>query len=330
MLILAIWKTCSRLLASSWRRIASRSPAGRPCRPCNCSSVLTSSGPMASTGAGAAAAAAADMDRAASAGSIAANEDDDDVAADTDDVASPIAAMVPFTGAAGEGCTAPGEDVNERECVAGARRVFQLSLTASSLALDLQRLELACAFLLTDRLWAVAMADLAQLAVGLHANTAQRMLLTTPSALYSPRPASLSPTSSGPTAMGGQQGPGWVEKLEPFWQLFVTYVVEATAGTEHNLAWWMAAVKASNAYLPDLVTPLQRAQPMNAKMLVVAAAQYVQEGRVQLLSLCCPSQQLRHSTWAGCLMLLPKLQTSHPVLSQASLQQQQGRQQQQL
>ncbi|KAJ9533242.1 hypothetical protein QJQ45_018338 [Haematococcus lacustris] len=34
-----------------------------------------------------------------------------------------------------------------------------------NLALDLQRLELACAFLLTDRLWAVAMADLAQLAV---------------------------------------------------------------------------------------------------------------------------------------------------------------------
>ncbi|KAJ9533218.1 hypothetical protein QJQ45_018356 [Haematococcus lacustris] len=170
-----------------------------------------------------------------------------------------------------------GEDENERECVAAARRVFQLSLTASSLALDLQRLELACAFLLTDRLWAVAMADLAQLAVGLHANTAQRRLLTTPSALYSPRPASLTPTASGPTAMGGQQGPGWVEKLEPFWQLLVTYVVEATAGTEHNLAWWMAAVKASNAYLPDLVTPLQRAQPMNAKMLVVAAAQYVQE-----------------------------------------------------
>ncbi|KAL6760032.1 hypothetical protein V8C86DRAFT_3132859 [Haematococcus lacustris] len=141
-----------------------------------------------------------------------------------------------------------------------ARHVFQLSLTAASLALDLQRLELACAFLFTDRLWAVAMADLAQLAVGLHANTAQRRLLTTPSALSSPRPASLSPTASGPTAMGGQQGPGWVEKLEPFWQLFVTYVVEATAGTEHNLAWWMAAVKAGNAYLPDLVTPLQRAQ----------------------------------------------------------------------
>ncbi|KAJ9505850.1 hypothetical protein QJQ45_010648 [Haematococcus lacustris] len=170
-----------------------------------------------------------------------------------------------------------GEDENERECLAAARRVFQLSLTASSLALDLQWLELACAFLLTDRLWAVAMADLAQLAVGLHANTAQRRLLTTPSALYSPRPASLSPTASGPTAMGGQQGPGWVEQLEPFWQLFVTYVVEATAGTEHNLAWWMAAVKAGNAYLPDLVTPLQRAQPMNAKMLVGAAAQYVQE-----------------------------------------------------
>ncbi|GFH29301.1 hypothetical protein HaLaN_27939, partial [Haematococcus lacustris] len=71
--------------------------------------------------------------------------------------------------------------------------------------------------------------------------------------------------------MGGQQGPGWVEKLEPFWQLCVTYVVEATAGTEHNLAWWMAAVKAGNAYLPDLVTPLQRAQPMNAKMLVVSS-----------------------------------------------------------
>ncbi|KAL6757215.1 hypothetical protein V8C86DRAFT_3135717 [Haematococcus lacustris] len=157
----------------------------------------------------------------------------------------------------------------------------KLSLTASSLALALQRLELACAFLLTDRLWAVAMADLAQLAVGLHANTAQRRLLTTPSALSSPRPASLSPTASGPTAMGGQQGPGWVEKLEPFWQLFVTYVVEATAGTEHNLAWWMAAVKAGNAYLPDLVTPLQRAQPMNAKMLVGAAAQYVQEVRQQ-------------------------------------------------
>ncbi|KAL6760041.1 hypothetical protein V8C86DRAFT_3132865 [Haematococcus lacustris] len=174
-----------------------------------------------------------------------------------------------------------GEDENERECVAGARRVFQLSLTASSLALDLQRLELACAFLLTDRLWAVAMADLAQLAVGLHANTAQRRLLTTPSALPSPRPASLSPTASGPTAMGGQQGPGWVEKLEPFWQLFVTYVVEATAGTEHNLAWWMAAVKAGNVYLPDLVTPLQWAQPMNAKMLVGAAAQYVQEVRQQ-------------------------------------------------
>ncbi|KAJ9533219.1 hypothetical protein QJQ45_018355 [Haematococcus lacustris] len=174
-----------------------------------------------------------------------------------------------------------GEDENERECVSAARRVFQLSLTASSLALDLQRLELACAFLLTDRLWAVAMADLAQLAVGLHANTAQRRLLTTPSALYSPRPASLSPTASGPTAMGGQQGPGWVEKLEPFWQLFVTYVVEATAGTEHTLAWWMAAVKAGNAYLPDLVTPLQRAQPMNAKMLVGAAAQYVQEVRQQ-------------------------------------------------
>ncbi|KAL6760034.1 hypothetical protein V8C86DRAFT_2562902 [Haematococcus lacustris] len=169
------------------------------------------------------------------------------------------------------------QDENERECVAGARRVFQLSLTASSLALDLQRLELACAFLLTDRLWAVAMADLAQLAVGLHANTAQRRLLTTPSALYSPRPASLSPTASGPTAMGGQQGPGWVEKLEPFWQLFVTYVVEATAGTEHNLAWWMVAVKAGNAFLPDLVNQLQRAQPMNAKMLVGAAAQYVQE-----------------------------------------------------
>ncbi|KAJ9533990.1 hypothetical protein QJQ45_027091 [Haematococcus lacustris] len=169
------------------------------------------------------------------------------------------------------------QDENERECVAAARRVFQLSLNASSLALDLQRLELACAFLLTDRLWAVAMADLAQLAVGLHANTAQRRLLTTPSALYSPRPASLSPTAAGPTAMGGHQGPGWVEKLEPFWQLFVTYVVEATAGTEHNLAWWMAAVKAGNAYLPDLVNPLQRAQPMNAKMLVVAAAQYVQE-----------------------------------------------------
>ncbi|KAL6757222.1 hypothetical protein V8C86DRAFT_2628885, partial [Haematococcus lacustris] len=174
-----------------------------------------------------------------------------------------------------------GDDENERECVAAARRVFQLSLTASSLALDLQRLELACAFLLTDRLWAVAMEDLAQLAVGLHANTAQRRLLTTPSALYSPRPASLSPTASGPTALGGQQGPGWVEKLEPFWQLFVTYVVETTAGTEHNLAWWMAAVKAGNAYLPDLVTPLQRAQPMNAKMLVGAAAQYVQEVRQQ-------------------------------------------------
>ncbi|KAJ9533642.1 hypothetical protein QJQ45_026724, partial [Haematococcus lacustris] len=115
------------------------------------------------------------------------------------------------------------EDENERECVAAACRVFQLSLTASSLALDLQRLELACAFLLTDRLWAVAMADLAQLA------------------------------------------------------LFVTYVVEATAGTEHNLAWWMAAVKAGNAYLPNLVTPLQRAQPMNAKMLAGAASQYVQE-----------------------------------------------------
>ncbi|KAL6760046.1 hypothetical protein V8C86DRAFT_3090673 [Haematococcus lacustris] len=170
-----------------------------------------------------------------------------------------------------------GRTKTERECVAGARRVFQLSLTASSLALDLQRLELACAFLLTDRLWAVAMADLAQLAVGLHANTAQRRLLTTPSAISSPRPASLSPTASDPTAMGGQQGPGWVEKLEPFWQLFVTYVVEATAGTEHNLAWWMAAVKAGNAYLPDLVTPLQRAELMNAKMLVVAAAQYVQE-----------------------------------------------------
>ncbi|KAL6760040.1 hypothetical protein V8C86DRAFT_3194705 [Haematococcus lacustris] len=174
-----------------------------------------------------------------------------------------------------------GEGENERECVAGARCVFQLSLTASSLALDLQRLELACAFLLTDRLWAVAMADLAQLAVGLHANTAQRRLLTAPSALPSPRPASLSPTASGPTAMGGQQGPGWVEKLEPSWQLFVTYVVEATAGTEHNLAWWMAAVKAGNAYLPDLVNPLQRAQPMNAKMLVGAAAQYVQEVRQQ-------------------------------------------------
>ncbi|KAJ9533645.1 hypothetical protein QJQ45_026721 [Haematococcus lacustris] len=173
------------------------------------------------------------------------------------------------------------KDENERECVAAARRVFQLSLNASSLALDLQRLELACAFLLTDRLWAVAMADLAQLAVGLHANTAQRRLLTTPSALYSPRPASLSPTASGPTAMGGQQGPGWVEKLEPFWQLFVTYVVEAAAGTEHNLAWWMAAVKTGYAYLPDLVTPLQRAQPMNAKMLVGAAAQYVQEVRQQ-------------------------------------------------
>ncbi|KAJ9533232.1 hypothetical protein QJQ45_018336 [Haematococcus lacustris] len=103
----------------------------------------------------------------------------------------------------------------------------------------------------------------------------------TPSALSSPHPGSLSPTASGPTAMGGQQGPGWVEKLEPFWQLFVTYVVEATAGTEHNLAWWMAAVKAGNAYLPDLVTPLQRAQPMNAKMLVGAAAQYVQEVRQQ-------------------------------------------------
>ncbi|KAL6757213.1 CobW/HypB/UreG, nucleotide-binding domain-containing protein [Haematococcus lacustris] len=284
------------------------------------------------------------------------------------------------------------QDKNERECVAAARHVFQLSLTASSLALALQRLELACAFLLTDRLWAVAMADLAQLAVGLHANTAQRRLLTTPSALNSPRPASLSPTASGPTAMGGQQGPRWVEKLEPFWQLFVTYVVEATAGTEHNLAWWMAAVKAGNAYLPDLVTPLQRAQPMNAKMLVGAAAQYVQEvsgaaesrmrkrfrstaakinnsrvaavvsslmqalvaagearclrlhqqlgaacnvtsqgngltavdqGRVQLLSLSCPSQQLRCSTWAGCLMLQHKLQTSHPVLSQAPLQQEQ-------
>ncbi|KAJ9532178.1 hypothetical protein QJQ45_003923 [Haematococcus lacustris] len=176
---------------------------------------------------------------------------------------------------------AVGEDENERDCVASARRVFQLSLTASSLALDLQRLELACAFLLTDRLWAVAMADLAQLAVGLHANTAQRRLLTTPSALSSPRPASLSPTAPGPTAMGGHQGPGWVEKLEPFWQLFVTYVVEATAGTEHNLVWWMAAVKAGNAYLPDLVTPLQRAQPMHAKMLVGAAAQYVQEVRQQ-------------------------------------------------
>ncbi|GFH19231.1 hypothetical protein HaLaN_16145 [Haematococcus lacustris] len=81
--------------------------------------------------------------------------------------------------------------------------------------------------------------------------------------------------------MGGQQGPGWVEKLEPFWQLFVTYVVEATAGTEHNLAWWMAAVKAGNAYLPDLVTPLQRAQPVNAMMLIGAAAQYVQEVRQQ-------------------------------------------------
>ncbi|KAL6760051.1 hypothetical protein V8C86DRAFT_3194735 [Haematococcus lacustris] len=175
----------------------------------------------------------------------------------------------------------PGEDENEGECVASACRVFQLSLTASSLALDLQRLELACAFLLTDRLWAVAMADLAQLAVGLHADTAQRRLLMFPSALSSPHPASLSPTAAGPTAMGGQQGPGWVEKLEPFWQLFVTYVVEATAGTEHNLAWWMAAVKAGNAYLPDLVTPLQRAELMNAKMLVRAAAQYVQEVRQQ-------------------------------------------------
>ncbi|KAL6760019.1 hypothetical protein V8C86DRAFT_3024591 [Haematococcus lacustris] len=155
--------------------------------------------------------------------------------------------------------------------------MLKLSLTASSLALDLQRLELACAFLLTDRLWAVDMADLAQLAVGLHANTAQRRLLTPPSALSSPHPSSLSPKAAGPTAMGGQQGPGWVEKLEPFWQLFVTYVVEATAGTEHNLAWWMAAVKAGNAYLPDLVNPLQRAQPMNAKVLVGAAAQYVQE-----------------------------------------------------
>ncbi|GFH10483.1 hypothetical protein HaLaN_05804 [Haematococcus lacustris] len=162
---------------------------------------------------------------------------------------------------------------------------MRTSVYLTGLALDLQRLELACAFLLTDRLWAVAMADLAQLAVGLHANTAQRRLLTTPSALYSPRPASLSPTAAGPTAMGGHQGPGWVEKLEPFWQLFVTYVVEATAGTEHNLAWWMAAVKAGNAYLPDLVNPLQRAQPMNAKMLVVAAAQYVQELQLQQLSL---------------------------------------------
>ncbi|KAJ9532559.1 hypothetical protein QJQ45_010635 [Haematococcus lacustris] len=128
-----------------------------------------------------------------------------------------------------------GEDKNERECVAAARSVFELSLTASSLALALQRLELACAFLLTDRLWAVAMADLAQLAVGLHANTAQRRLLRAPSTLNSPRPASLTPTAAGPTAMGGQQGPGWVEKLEPFWQLFVAYVVDATAGTEHNL-----------------------------------------------------------------------------------------------
>ncbi|KAL6746084.1 hypothetical protein V8C86DRAFT_2954576, partial [Haematococcus lacustris] len=174
-----------------------------------------------------------------------------------------------------------GEDENERECVAAARRVVKLYLTTASLALDLKRLELACAFLLTDRLWAVAMADLAQLAVGLHANTAQLRLLTTPSALSSPRPTSLSPTTAGPTAMGGQQGPGRLEKLEPFWQLFVTYVVEATAGTEHNLAWWMAAVKAGNVYLPDLVTPQQRAQPMNAKMLAGAAAQYVQEVRQQ-------------------------------------------------
>ncbi|KAJ9532208.1 hypothetical protein QJQ45_003889 [Haematococcus lacustris] len=173
-------------------------------------------------------------------------------------------------------------------------------------------LELACAFLLTDRLWAVAMADLAQLAVGLHANTAQRRLLTTPSALYSPRPASLSPTASGPTAMGGQQGPGWVEKLEPFWQLFVTYVVEATAGTEHNLAWWMAAVKAGNAYLPDLVTPLQRAQPMNAKMLVGAAAQYVQEVVSSLM------QALVASGEARCLRLHQQLGAACNVTSQGN------------
>ncbi|KAL6760599.1 hypothetical protein V8C86DRAFT_3089815 [Haematococcus lacustris] len=156
-----------------------------------------------------------------------------------------------------------GQDENERECVAAARRVFQLSLTASSLALDLQRLELACAFLLTDRLWAVAMADLAQLADPLRP--------------LQPPPRQPQPNSIGPHSHGRSAGAGWVEKLEPFWQLFVTYVVEATAGTEHNLAWWMAAVRAGNAYLPDLVNPLQWAQPMNAKMLVGAAAQYVQE-----------------------------------------------------
>ncbi|KAJ9532916.1 hypothetical protein QJQ45_011000 [Haematococcus lacustris] len=188
----------------------------------------------------------------------------------------------------------------------------QLSLTASSLALDLQRLELACAFLLTDRLWAVAMADLAQLAVGLHANTAQRRLLTTPSALYSPRPASLTPTASGPTAMGGQQGPGWVEKLEPFWQLLVTYVVEATAGTEHNLAWWMAAVKAGNAYLPDLATPLQWAQPMNAKKLVGAAAQYVQEVVSSLM------QALVAAGEARCLRLHQQQGAASNVTSQGN------------
>ncbi|KAL6760047.1 hypothetical protein V8C86DRAFT_3090675 [Haematococcus lacustris] len=94
--------------------------------------------------------------------------------------------------------------INKMATITRSQRA-QLSLTASSLALDLQRLELACAFLLTDRLWAVAIADLAQLAVGLHANTAQRRLITTPSALYSHRPTSLNPTASGPTAMGGQQ-----------------------------------------------------------------------------------------------------------------------------
>ncbi|GFH13846.1 hypothetical protein HaLaN_09801 [Haematococcus lacustris] len=46
------------------------------------------------------------------------------------------------------------------------------------------------------------MADLAQLAVGLHANTAQRRLLTTPSALYSPR-SCVQPDASAGCSRGG-------------------------------------------------------------------------------------------------------------------------------
>lgn len=56
------------------------------------------------------AAAAADMDRAASAGSIAANEHGDDGAAGIGDVASPTAAIVPFTGAAWEARATGVED----------------------------------------------------------------------------------------------------------------------------------------------------------------------------------------------------------------------------